>query len=128
MANKTVVEENIINFIFEGQVTGQELIDTVAGHYASDDWVPGNHVFADMSGAEMGGVTFQDLSQFNNELKRIYLEKKPPKFKVAVYTTNILIFAIGRMYHSISSAFVESPEIFKLFRNKDEALGWLTQS
>jgi len=126
MAIKFEVHESCPYFIsyWEGAITNSELIPSYSSFFESSDWNPGLHELADLTKVDMSQVTTGGMIDLANWTEDFYREKEVRCVKAAVLISQ----GRGESRPLIYQAWaVQSPEQIRIFQDRAEAVGWLTE-
>ena len=106
-----------------GEIMDSDLQSSYETLFRDKAFKPGLNEIADMSDADMKGVTSNGL-QTLSWMVRQRLGDKCAGFKTAIIAPEDLSFGLSRMYEMLSD---DSPESVKVFRERDEAWAWINE-
>ena len=108
---------------WEGTVTDDDILDQYLRFYRGRDWEHSILELVDLSDADMRQVTAQGLAAVAEALGNYFEESGISNVRTAVFSPKDLPFGMGRIYEAYAE---KSPESVQVFRDRDEALRWLT--
>ena len=107
-----------------GQITDEELLDSWKDFFQGDEWIPGLNELADISQADLTGITSGGLDNLVSYATKIYAKHNIHSVKIGIYAPEPLQFGLARMYEAFT---FENPQTVKVFRCMEEAKFWLKE-
>ena len=105
---------------FVGKISDSEMLNDFRRFFSGDKWIPGLNELADISEADVTGITADGVNKLAMLIENIF-QQYGISPKVAVYAPHDLPYGLARMY-SVSA---EKFETHDVFRDLDEAKAWL---
>lgn len=105
-----------------GRIVDADIMNSYRSFYQSPLWQPGSNGLADVSGADLSGLTPEGLWAFIGFIDTQFRDQGVRGAKAAVYCPTDLQFGMARMFSSLSATL---PETIRGFRDYDAAVEWL---
>ncbi len=105
-----------------GPLTDEEILTTYLEFHRGAEWKPGMGELVDLTQADMSRITADGLAALATAITEVFDEANVSAARTAVYSETDLPFGLARLYEAYT---LESPESVQVFRDRDEALGWL---
>lgn len=107
---------------FEGQIDDTQLFEYYDQVYLRPELQPPMAEFVDLSEGDLTRVTTRGLEELAQRNKHTLSKLGIDSIKTAVYSPNNMPFGLGRVYQAWSDT---SPELVRVFRDRQEAIDWL---
>lgn len=109
---------------FVGQIDDAQLSEYYPSVYFRPELRRAKAELADLSEADMTRVTTQGLEALARDIERALVKLGIDALKTAVYSPEDMPFGLARVYQAWSDL---SPEVVKVFRDRDKAVEWLNE-
>ena len=109
--------------VVTGELTAQDLIETIESAFNRDDFEPGSDALWDFRGATGRDLTAKEVRSIVDAVKS--RRAKDTRTRVAVVVARDLDFGLARMYQQMLEA--STMVRVTVFRDRDEAEEWLAR-
>ena len=109
---------------FVGLIEDAQLFEYYGDVYSRPELQPMKAEFVDLSEADMTQVTTHGLEALAKSIAETFSNLGIESIKSAIYSSSDLPFGLGRVYQAWSDS---SPELVKVFRDREEAIDWLCE-
>ena len=106
-----------------GEVTDEEIVERYVDFLGDVELASTVHELSDVSDADLRLVTVDGIAELAELTEAAYIDAGVNSYKTAVYSPNDLPFGLARVYEAHTA---NSPESVQVFRDRQEALRWLT--
>ena len=106
-----------------GEVTDGQIVERYVDFLRDVEWASTVHELSDVSDADLRLVTVEGITKLAELTEAAYIDAGVSEYKTAVYSPKDLPFGLARMYEALTT---NSPESVQVFRDREEALRWLT--
>jgi hypothetical protein len=116
------LNDGYLTAAYTGKISDEELLASWKNFFQGVEWIPGLNELADLSQADLTGITAGGLESLVSYAKRIYDKHNIRSVKVAIYAPKPLHFGLARMYEAIT---YNQPQSVEVFRSLQEAVSWI---
>ena len=118
------LNDGYLTAAYTGKISDEEMMASWKSFFQGGEWIPGLNELADLSEADLTGITAGGLESLVSYAKTIYATHNIHSVKIAIYAPKPLHFGLARMYEAIT---YNQPQSVEVFRSLQEAVSWIKE-